>query len=75
MTQALTMTARVMDKATDVIDGLRAQLAARERLIVDLRQMLADVRGDLAVQGAELDRLRARVATLNVLDVEVRVNA
>lgn len=69
----MTMSAAVMDKAVDVIDGLRAQLAARERLIVDLRQMLADVRGDLAVQGAELDQLRARVATQNVRHAEVRV--
>ena len=69
----MTMSAAVMDKAVDVIDGLRAQLAARERLIVDLRQMLADVRGDLAVQGAELDKLRARVATQNVRHAEVRV--
>ncbi|MBK7782345.1 MAG: hypothetical protein IPJ58_16540 [Ardenticatenia bacterium] len=71
----MTMSAAVMDKAVDVIDGLRAQLAARERLIVDLRQMLADVRGDLAVQGAELDQLRARVATRNVRNAKARVNA
>lgn len=71
----MTMSAAVMDKAVDVIDGLRAQLAARERLIVDLRQMLADVRGDLAVQGAELDQLRARVATQNVQIVREMVNS
>lgn len=71
----MTMSAAVMDKAVDVIDGLRVQLAARERLIVDLRQMLADVRADLAVQGAELDRLRARVATQNVRNAKARVNA
>ena len=71
----MTMSAAVMDKAVDVIDALRVQLAARERLIVDLRQMLADVRGDLAAQGAELDRLRARVATQNARNAKTRVNA
>lgn len=71
----MSMSAAVMDKAVDVIDALRVQLAARERLIVDLRQMLADVRADLAVQGAELDQLRARVATQNVQISREMVNS
>ena len=60
----MTMSAAVMDKATDVIDALRVQLAARERLIVELRQMLADARADLTDRNAELDQLRARVARM-----------
>lgn len=73
MTPVLTTTARVMDKAVDVIDALRVQLAARERLIVELRQMLADVRADLAAQNAEL--VDARGMTQNARNVITMVDA
>ena len=71
----MTMSAAVMDKAVDVIDALRVQLAARERLIVELRQMLADARADLTDRNAELDQLRARVATRNVQITREMVNS
>lgn len=61
----MSMSAAVMDQATEVIRGLQTQLEAREALIADLRQVIAQLRDDLADQGAQLARMRARVARAN----------
>lgn len=57
-----TLSAVVMDQATEVIQGLQVQLEAREKLLAELRGELESAQRENARLRGDLDSLRAKVA-------------
>lgn len=57
-----TLSAVVMDQATEVIRGLQVQLEARETLLAELRGELESAQREIARLRGDMDALRAKVS-------------